>query len=281
MKENAKPNPRNSLSSGLNTKNLSLSGLSDKERPEPQTVPETKHVTESQKLEESFRDSIMTSSGTRTVTEPSRTSSSPIPVVESSVHSDQDDLESSVPNVQESSLVKKVQNSLSMSNYQKGDTKERIGDKSEVNEDCCEDNDFSALKEEQTEEMDVDKYGRVSSAVDNVPSPSSDSLSNIAPNCSNRDDGRKGSEDRERNINPFDCDRSNYERTLKVRKVKRAYSRLPFYIPPFRMDIHTYITYFKRSINEQAARLIEVSSTFVECRLFLVVLIERIQCKIS
>jgi hypothetical protein len=221
----------------------------------------------------------MTSSGTPTVTGPLRASSSPVPVVEPIEHSNQDILESS--NVQESSLVKKVQNSLSMSNYQKSDTKESIGDKSEVNEDCCEMNDFSALKEERTEEMDVEKCACVSSAVDNVPSPSSDSLSNITSNYnSSRDAGRKGSEDRERNINPFDCDRSNYERTLRVRKVKRTCSRMPFYIPPYKMDIRTYITYFKRNINEQAARLIEVSSMFVDYRLILAVLVECIQCNI-
>ncbi|PNF41201.1 hypothetical protein B7P43_G01455 [Cryptotermes secundus] len=202
----------------------------------------------------------MTSSGTCTVTGPSSSSSSPIPVVESSEHSDQDILESSVPNIQESSLVKKVQNSLTVSNYQ-----ERIGDKSEANDDCHEESNFSALKE-RTEEMDVEKCARVSSSVDNVPSPSSDSLSNITLNCnSNREVERKGSEDRERNINPFNCDRSNYERTLKVRKVKRACSRFPFYIPPYKMDIHTYITYFKRSLNEQAARLIEVQRRNPRC----------------
>jgi hypothetical protein len=268
MKNTAKLNPRNNLSS-LNTQSLSLSGPSDKERDEPQTVSGTRHVTGSLKSEESFRNGVMTSSGTYTVTEPSNASSSPIPIVESSEHSDQDTLESSVSNIQESSLVKRVRNSLSMSNYQKSDTKERTGDKSEVNEES----DFSALKGERTEEMDVEECARVSSAVDNVPSPSSDSLSNITPNCnSSRDAGSKGSEDRERNINPFNCDRSNYERTLKVRKVKRACSRFPFYIPPYKMDIHTYITYFKRSINEQAARLIEVSSMFVEYWLSLTVL---------
>lgn len=266
VRRGLRPRTNIEMKKTANTESLSLSGPADKERHEPQTVPGAKHVTGLLKLEESFRNSVMTSSGTRTVTGPSRASSSPVPVVESSEHSDEDILESSVSNVQESSLVKKVQNSLSMSNYRKSDTKERIGDKSEVNEDCCERNDFSALKEEQTEEMDMEKCARVSSTVDNVPSPSSDSLSNITSNCnSSRDVGRKGSEDRERNINPFDCDRSNYERTLKVRKVRRTCSRMPFYIPPYRMDIHTYITYFKRSINEQAARLIEVQRRNPRC----------------
>ncbi|XP_023725068.1 uncharacterized protein LOC111874060 isoform X3 [Cryptotermes secundus] len=254
MKKTTKLNPTNNLS-GLNSQSLSLSGPSNKERDEPQTVSGG-----SLKSEECFKNSAMTSSGTCTVTGPSSSSSSPIPVVESSEHSDQDILESSVPNIQESSLVKKVQNSLTVSNYQ-----ERIGDKSEANDDCHEESNFSALKE-RTEEMDVEKCARVSSSVDNVPSPSSDSLSNITLNCnSNREVERKGSEDRERNINPFNCDRSNYERTLKVRKVKRACSRFPFYIPPYKMDIHTYITYFKRSLNEQAARLIEVQRRNPRC----------------
>jgi hypothetical protein len=255
--------PRNNLSS-LNTQNLCSSGLSNKEGDLLQTVPGTEHVTESPKSEESSGTGVVTSSGTCTDIRLSRISSSTIPVVESLDHSDQDNLESPVSDVQESSVVKRVQNSLSC--CQKSDTKQRIGGRPEVNENCCEKNSFSALREEPVEGMDVEKCVCVSSALSNVPSPSSDSLSGITPICnSSKDVGRKGSQDQERNINPFDCDRSNYERSLKVRKVKRVCSRLPFYIPPCKMDIYSYITYFKKGIKEQAARLLEVSSTFVQC----------------
>jgi hypothetical protein len=255
----AKLKPRNNLSS-LNTQNLSLSGLSNKEGDLLQTVPETKHVTGSPKSEEPFRTCVVTLTDIGL----SRISSSTIAVVESSDLSDQDDLKSPVSDVQESSVVKKVQNSLSC--CQKGDTKQKIGGSPEVNEDCCEKNCFSALGEEPVEGMDVEKCVCVSSVLCNVRSVSSDSLSDITPICnSSREVGRKGSQDKERNINPFDCDRSNYERSLKVRKVKRACSRLPFYIPPYKMDIYTYITYFKRSIKEQAECLLEVSLTFVRC----------------
>jgi hypothetical protein len=250
-------NPENSLSS-LSARNLSSSGLSNRARYFPETVPGTERITGPLKSEGSFRISDMPSSGTHTDTGPSRTLSSPITVSESPEYSDQDILESSVPDVPESSLVKKVQNSLSY--YEKSDSKEGIGNRPQVNEDFCEKSNFSALREEPAEGMDVEKCVCVSSAVDNVLSPSSDSLSNITANCySSRDVGSRGSEDQERNINAFNCDRSNYERTLRVRKVKRACSRLPFYIPPYKMDIYTYITYFKRRIKEQAARLIEVS----------------------
>jgi hypothetical protein len=260
----AKLNPRNNLSS-LNAQNSSSLGLSNKERDLPQTVPGTEHVTGSSESEESFRTSVMTSSGARTGTR-----LSPIPIVESSEYSDEDNLESPVSDVQESCVVERVQKSLTY--YQKSDTKQKIAGGPEVSEDSCEKNGFSAFREEPVDEMDVEKCVCVSSALGNVPSPSSDSLSDITPNCkSGRDLVKKGSQDRERNINPFDCDRSNYERGLKVRKMKRACSRLPFYIPPYKMDIYTYLTYFKRGIKEQAARLLEVSSASVECSLILAV----------
>ncbi|KDR19243.1 hypothetical protein L798_06298 [Zootermopsis nevadensis] len=268
MKEFKKLNPKNNLSR-LNSSSSPLSRLSDKEQDELQTVPQTERVTEVLKSEAPHRNSVMTSSDVPKLTLSSRksvehreqgtTSSSTVPV-KSSKHSDQDALVSPVSNSQESFLVRRMQHSLRMSNDRKNDVKEKINDISEINEDCCEENNFDALKE-QTEDMEKMTPG--CSSVDNVPSSSSYSPSNEAKskeNCNNsRDTKKKVSEDRERNINAFDCDRSNYGRTLKARKAKRARLRLPFYIPPRKMDIHTYITYFKTSIKEQAVRLIEVS----------------------
>jgi hypothetical protein len=276
MKETRELNPKNN-SSSLNSPSSPFSRLSDEEQYKLQTIPQTECVTGSLKSEASCRNSVMTRSDVPKITRSSRksierceqdsTSSSEVPVVESSKHSDQDDLESPMSNVQESSLVRRIQHSLRLSNYQKSEIKEIINDISEVNEDCFEENNFNALKE-QTENMDMEKSVPASSTVDNVPSLLSYSLLNEAKsttNCNSSTDIEKSvSEDRERNINAFDCDRSNYERALKVRKVKRSCSRLPFYIPPRKMDIHTYITYFKRSIKEQAARLIEVSCFLME-----------------
>lgn len=278
-KETRKLSPRNN-SSSLNAQNSPVSRLCGKERYEIKTVPEVRDITGSLKSEVSLRNSVMTNSDASKIyrslrksvdgCEQDSKSSSPVAIVESSKQSDQDDPESPVSNIQESSLVSRIRHSLSMSNYQKSDIAERISDRSEVSESCCEEKNFSALKEEQNENMCVEKSASVGSADDNVPSPLSDSLLHkpaSVTSCNNsRDTEEKVSEDRERNINPFDCDRNNYEWTLKVCKVKRACSRLPFYIPPYKMDVHTYITYFKSCINEQAARLIEVSCMLMDYR---------------
>jgi hypothetical protein len=276
IKETGKLNPKNN-SSSLNPPSSLFSRLSDKEQCELETVPQSKCVTGSLNLEACHRNSVMTSSDVPEITRSARknverceqdsVSSSPVPVVESSKHSDEDDLESPMPNIQESSLVKRIQHSLNMSNYQKSEIKEIINDIPLVKEDQCEENNFNALKE-QMDNMDMEKNASAGSTVDIVPSSLNYSLLNetkSTTNCnSSRNIKRNVSEDRERNINAFDCDRSNYERTMKVCKVKRACSRLPFYIPPRKMDIHTYITYFKRSIKEQVTCLIEVSCLLVK-----------------
>jgi hypothetical protein len=272
MNETSKLSPKNN-SPGLNSSSSPFSRLFDKEQHKVQTVPETEHVAGS---ETSLMDSVMTSSEVPTITRSSpksaeqcdqdSTSSSPLTVAESS-YCDQGDLDSPMSTLQESSLVTRIQHSLSMSNCHKNKTRAVISDKSDVNDDCCEENNFNALKED-TENLDLEESVSASGAVDNVPSLLSYSLLNEATSITNGDSNKeteiKKMEDQERNIKAFNCDRSNYERTFKVRKVKRACSRLPFYIPPCKMDVHTYILYFKRCIKEQASRLIEVSCLLVE-----------------
>lgn len=276
MKAAGKMSPIND-SSVVSTQKPPFSVLHDKQGHELQVVPETQHVPGSLKSEHTDR-TVMTNGDTLQTTKSSRISesceyvsmpSSPVLVVESPKPSDPDGLESSVSHVQVSSSISRIQHSLKMSHYRKKDTKERSNDKSEVNEDCCEENNISALRQEGNENMGVENCASVFGSVDNVPSPLSDTMLNDVTsviNCnSSRDVKKKDSEDQERNINPFDCDRSNYEWTLKVQKVKRTCSRQPFYIPPFKMDVDTYISYFKRSISEQTARLIEVQQRNHKC----------------
>jgi len=241
----------------VNTKKPPISGLRDKRRDELRTVPEMQHVPGSLKSEVTHRKTVVANGDTIQITKSTKKSesceylsmpSSPANVVKTTKPADPDDMESSVSHVQE-------------------DTNERSNNKPEVNEDCSEENNNSALRQEETENK---KCASVFGAVDNVPSPLSDTLlSDVTSviNCnSSRDVKKKESEDQERNINPFDCDRSNYEQTLKVHKVKRTCSRQPFYIPPYKMDVDTYISYFKRSISEQISRLVAVSCTVVEYR---------------
>ncbi|XP_069689184.1 uncharacterized protein [Periplaneta americana] len=201
-------------------------------------------------------------------------SSSPVPG-QSSKNFDHDETESRASSEHESSPVRKIRQSLKTSlNFQQNVSKEISSKtcemKSEVdNENCSEQSNISALDEEETVKMDKEISASVGPASDNVPSPLSDSLLNESPPPSgvnnSHSDVKKIGEDKERNIDAFNCDRSNYERTLKVRKVKRTCSRQPFYIPPYKMNIHTYIAYFKRCVNEQAARLIEVQRKNHKC----------------
>jgi hypothetical protein len=276
IKATEKMSPRND-SSVASAQKPPLSALHDEQRDELQIVPETRCVAGSLKSEATHRKTAMTNGDTIQITESSGKSEnceylstpfSSADVVKTAKSTDPDDLESSVSHVQDSALVSRIQHSLKMSHNWKKDTKERGNDRSEVNEDCSEENNISALRKEEIENVGVEKCASVFGAVDNVPSPLSDTLlSDVTSmiNCNSSGDVKKRvSEDQERNINPFDCDRSNYEWTLKVRKVKRTCSRQPFYIPPFKMDVDTYIAYFKRSISEQIARLIEVSCIVVE-----------------
>jgi hypothetical protein len=277
MKGAGKMSPRND-SSVVTTQKPPFSGLLDKQGHKLQVVPETQHVPGPLKSEATHRKTVMTNGDTLEITKSSRKSesceyvsmpSSPVHVIEPPKHSDPDGVESS--------MVSRIQHSLKMSHDQKKDAEERSNDKSEVNEDCCEENNISALKQEETENMGVENCASAFGSVDHVPSPLSDTMLNDVTsmiNCNNdRDVKKKESEDQERNINPFDCDRSNYEGTLKVCKEKRTCLRQPFYIPPFKMDVDTYISYFKRSISEQTARLIEVSCMVVEYRFSAVSLI--------
>jgi len=278
IKATEKISPRND-SFVVNTQKPPVSALHDKQRDKLQTVPEIQHVPESLKSEATHRKTVVTNGDTIQITKSTKksesceylsTPSSPANVVKTRKPTDPDDMESSVSHVQESSLVSRIHHSLNMSHNWNKDTKERSNDKPEVNEDCSEENNTSALRQEETENLGVEKCASLFGATDNVPSPLSDApLSDVTSviNCNSSGDvKKKESEDQERNINPFDCDRSNYEQTLKVHKVKRTCSRQPFYIPPYKMDVDTYISYFKRSISEQISRLIEVSCTMVEYR---------------
>ena len=83
------------------------------------------------------------------------------------------------------------------------------------------------------------------------PSPSDENASLVAQ--------RKVVNDQERNIDAFSCDRSNYELALRVSKPRKMCSRLPFFIPPRKMDVDSYIAYFKKCVSEKAAKLLEVS----------------------
>jgi len=263
----------------VNTQKPPISGLDDNQKDELGTVPEVQHVPESLKSEATHRKTLMANGDTIQITESTKKSesceylsapSSPANVVKTTKPTDPDDMESAVSHVQESSLVSRIHHSLNMSHNWKKDTKERSNDKPEVNEDCSEENNNSALRQEEIENLGVEKCASVFGAVDNVPSPLSDTLlSDVTSviNCNSSGDvKKKESEDQERNINPFDCDRSNYEQAMKVHKVKRTCSRQPFYIPPYKMDVDTYISYFKKSISEQISRLVEVSCTVVEYR---------------
>jgi len=260
-----------------NTQKPPISGLHDKQRDEFRTVPEMEHVPGSLKSEATHRKTVVANGDTIQVTNSTKKSesceylsmpSSPANAVKTTKPTDSDDMDSSVSHVQESSLVSRIHHSLNMSH--KKDTKERSNDKPEVNEDCSEENNNSALRQEEIENLGVEKCASVFGTVDNVPSPLSDTLlSDVTSviNCNSSGDvKKKESEDQERNINPFDCDRSNYEQTLKVHKVKRTCSRQPFYIPPYKMDVDTYISYFKRSVSEQISRLVEVSCTVIVYR---------------
>lgn len=287
IKATEKMNPRND-SFVVNTQKPPILALHDKQMDELQTVPEMQHVPESLKSEATHIKTVMANGDIIQITKSTEiiqitksteksesceylsTPSSPAGVVKTPEPTDPADKESSVSHAQESSLVSRIQHSLNMSHNWKKDTKERSNDKPEANEDCSEENNISALREEEIENMGVEKCASVFGAVDNVPSPLSDTvLSDVTSvnNCNSSSDvKKKESEDQERNINPFDCDRSNYEQTLKVHKVKRTCSRQPFYIPPYKMDVDTYISYFKKRISEQISRLIEVSYTMVEYR---------------
>jgi hypothetical protein len=275
MKAAGKMSPRNDLST-VSAQNPHLSGLHDKQGDELQIVPETQHVPGPLKSQAIHKKTVMTDGDTLQITKTSRksesceyvfTPASPVHVIKSPRHSDPDVLESSVSHIQESCLVSRIQHSLKMSHNQKDITKESSNEKSERNEDCCQENNISALRKEEIKNRGVEKCTYVCGAADNVPSPLGGTLLNdvtLVNNCNIvMDVKKKESEDQERNINPLDCDRSNYERTLKVRKAKGTCSRRPFYIAPFKMDVDTYITYFKRSISEQTARLIEVSCMLV------------------
>jgi len=278
IKATEKMSPRND-SFVVNTQKLPISALHDKQMNELRAVPEMQHVPGSLKSEATHRKTVMSNGDTIQITKSTEksesceylsTPSSPASVVKTPKPTDPADMESSVSHIQESPLVSRIQHSLNMSHNCKKDTKERSNDKPEANEDCSEENNISALRKEEIENVGVEKCASVSGAVDNVPSPLSDTLlSDVTSviNCNSSSDvKKKESEDQERNINPFDCDRSNYEQTLKVHKVKRTCSRQPFYIPPYKMDVDTYISYFKRRISEQISRLIEVSCTMVEYR---------------
>jgi len=278
IKATEKMSPRND-SFVVNTQKPPISALHDKQMDELRTVPEMQHAPGSVKSEATHRKTVMANGDTIQITKSTEksesceylsTPSSPASVVKTPKPTDPADMESSVSHVQESSLVNRIQHSLNMSRNWKKDTKERSNDKPEANEDCSEENNISALRQEEIENVGVEKCASVFGAVDNVPSPLSDTLlSDVTSviNCNSSSDvKKKESEDQERNINPFDCDRSNYEQTLKVHKVKRTCSRQPFYIPPYKMDVDTYISYFKRRISEQISRLIEVSCTMVEYR---------------
>lgn len=277
IKATEKMSPRND-SFVVNTQKPPISALHDKQMDELRTVPEMQHVPESVKSEATHRKTVMANGDTIQITKSTEksesceylsTPSSPASVVKTPKPTDPADMESSVSHVQESSLVNRIQHSLNMSHNWKKDTKERSNNKPEANEDCSEENNISALRQEEIENVGVEKCASVFGAVDNVPSPLSDTLlSDVTSviNCNSSSDvKKKESEDQERNINPFDCDRSNYEQTLKVHKVKRTCSRQPFYIPPYKMDVDTYISYFKRRISEQISRLIEVQQRNHKC----------------
>lgn len=278
IKATEKMSPRKD-SFAVNTQEPPVSPLYDKQSDELRTVPEMQHVPGSLRLEAAHKKTVKADGDTIQITKSTKKSenceclstlSSPASVVKTPKPTDPDDMESSVYHVKESSLVSRIQHSLNISHNWKNDTKERSNDKPEVNEDCSEENNISALRQEEIGNVSVEKCASVFGTVDNVPSPLSDTLlSDVSSviNCNSSGDVKKKElEDQERNINPFDCDRSNYEQTLKVRKVKRTCSRQPFYIPPYKMDVDTYISYFKRSISEQISRLIEVSCTMVEYR---------------
>ncbi|KAJ9574739.1 hypothetical protein L9F63_008109, partial [Diploptera punctata] len=97
---------------------------------------------------------------------------------------------------------------------------------------------------------------------ESVPLPSDEPVSNDSKNS---EDESKVNDDRERNIDAFNCERSNYELSLKVRKPRKMCSRLPFYIPSHKMDVHSFIAYFKKCVTERNAKILEFQKRSHKC----------------